>query len=78
MIKAQKKSDLDILRLKERRADFQLELKNHFESLDIENADVATPTLISYLQQWHRQQKKQRLGREKIRKNLKKTKGLKS
>ena len=33
---------MDVLRLKERKTDFQLELKNRFESLDIENADIDT------------------------------------
>ena len=36
IIKAQKKSKFNILRLKERKTDFQLELKNRFESLDID------------------------------------------
>ena len=33
---------MNILKLKERKTDFQLELKNRFESLDIENADIDT------------------------------------
>ncbi|XP_072023339.1 uncharacterized protein [Amphiura filiformis] len=42
IIRNQKKSKLNILKLKELKNDFQLELKNQFACLDIENADKDT------------------------------------
>ena len=47
IIKTQKRSKVDILRLKERKTAFQLELKNRFESLDTENADLDTKVMFT-------------------------------
>ena len=80
IIKAQKKSKSNILRLKERKTDFQLELKNRFESLDIDTKfDLISTTVAEAAEEIapkERKIKKTSEEDERIKELDKKGKGL--